>query len=398
MQRIVLVDDDRDLCFLLNRFLARKGYDITVIHTGLDAITFLEDNEPDLLISDLALGDINGITLLEKAKELYQHLPVIIITGFSDIRTSAIAMRQGAYDYVMKPLLPEQMLLSVQEALESRKRGMPAGNAVSGYYDHKETGEYYFWGSSEASRRLIRQAHLVAPANHNLVIYGEHGTGKRSLAYEIHRLSKRSQQPFVVLQASSVAARNIDAYLFGRITEKDGECMEEKGLLDEANGGTLYIANPQALPLAVQQKLLKSIRKRAFTREGGDKEKEMDIRIFVSGTILLWEEVRQGLLEEGLYHRLNEFTIHLLPLRERKEDIQELAMHFLKLNNEALGADIKGFTPDAMEALKRHTWHDNIRELRNFIKKASLQCSGNYIGIECLPFEISQAGSLVQEE
>ncbi|NCI45908.1 sigma-54-dependent transcriptional regulator [Sediminibacterium soli] len=395
MQRILIVDDDRDLCFLLNRFLMRKGYQVTVIYSGTEAMQHLVENEPDLLISDLGLGDIDGITLLNKAKELYPNLPVIIITGFSDIKLSALAMRQGAFDYVMKPLLPEQMLLSVQDALESRKRGAAA---PGGYFDEKDTREYYFWGSSDASRKLIRQVHLVAPTNHNLIIYGEDGTGKRALAHEIHKLSKRSHLPFVMLNAASVPAKHTSVYLFGRLAETGGVMQEEEGLLDQVNGGTLYIANPQELPIEIQQKLLQCIRKREWTREGSDQQIEMDIRFFASSNTLLWEAARKAVLLEELYHRFNEFTIHIPPLRERKEDIQELANHFLKMNNDALGTNSKGLTPEATAVLGQYTWHDNIRELKNFIQKASLQCSGHYIGIECLPAEISRAGSLLQED
>jgi two-component system response regulator HydG len=392
MQRLLIVDDDKDLCFLLNRFLTRKGYEVTVIYNGLQAVEYLEVNEPDLLISDLGLGDIDGITLLNKAKELHPNLPVIIITGFSDIKTSAIAMRQGAFDYVMKPLLPEQMLLSVQDALESRKRGVLSSSNY--HFSSKEIKEYYFWGDNDSSKKLARLVHLVAPTHHNVIIYGEDGSGKRSVAHEIHKLSKRSHLPFVLVNAGGMQARNMAAVLFGAHTD----IGEEKGLLDQANYGTMFISDPQLLSPDIQHRLLAAMRRRAWVRQGGSREIEMDIRFFVSSNTLLWEATRKGELHEELYHRLNDFTVSIAPLRERSNEIPDLVNHFLKMNNEALGINIKGTTPEALSVLKTYTWPDNIRELKNFIQKAALQCSGSYIGVECLPLEIADSRALVPED
>lgn len=396
MQKILIVDDDKDLCFLLKRFLARKGYDVTVIYTGLQALDYLEGTEPDLVISDLGLGDIDGITLLNKAKELYNNLPVIIITGFSDIKTSAIAMRQGAFDYVMKPLLPEQMLLTVQEALESRKKGL--ASSATYHFSDKELKEYYFWGNSEQSKKLFRQMHLVAPTSHNIIIYGEGGSGKRSIAHEIHKLSKRSHMPFVLVNTNGLSKKNIAALLFGiELKNEAGSLQEEQGILDQANGGTLFIAEPQLLPKETQLLFLESLRQHAWVREGGTKKIEMDIRVFVSSNTLLWDATRSGDLSEELYHRLNDFNIVISPLRERREEIADLVNHFLKMNNDSLDTRIKGVSPEAMTALKEHAWYDNIRELKNIVQKAALQCNGNYIGVGCLPVEFS-CGKLVPED
>ena len=370
--------------------MTRKGYDVRICYSGKQAIEELENGEPDLLISDLGLGDTDGITLLNQSKEIYPNLPVIIITGFSDIRLSATAMRQGAFDYVMKPLLPEQMLLTVQDALESRKRG---STVSKGYrLNEKDVKEYYFWGNGEASKKLLRQVHLVAPTNHNVIIYGENGSGKHTIANEIHKLSKRSHLPFVMMNAESIPAKNIAKALFGSVDST------EKGILEEANNGTLFIADPAALPIEVQERLLFFMRQRTWMREGENKRMEMDIRFFAASRKPLWDAVRKGLLHEELYHRLNDFTINIPSLRERKEEIPELADHFLKLNNDALGTHTKGLTPEASALLKGYAWHDNIRELKNLMQKAALQCSGNYIGVECLPSEIKYAGTLVSED
>lgn len=397
MQKILIVDDDKDLCFLLNRFLTRKGYEISVAYSGLRAIEYLEHTEPDLVISDLGLGDIDGIALLEKAKDLYHNLPVIIITGFADIKTSAIAMRQGAFDYVMKPLLPEQILLTVQEALESKKRG--SSTSANYHFNDKTPKEYYYWGASETSKKLFRLMHLVAPTNHNIIIYGEDGAGKRSIAHEIHKLSKRSHMPFVLVNTSGLTNKNMASFFFGSegMTE-EGLIEEEKGIMDQSNGGTLFISEPQLLHIDVQERLLLFLRQRSWVREGGSITHPMDIRVFVSCNTLLWDATRRGELNEALYHKLNDFNIMISPLRERKEEIADLVNHFIRMNNDSLGTQIKGVTPEALVVLKNHTWPDNIRELKNIIKKAALQCSGNYIGVACLPLEISCADKLVHDD
>lgn len=392
MQRILIVDDDKDLCFLLKRFLARKGYDVTVAYSGAQANDYLDSSEPDLMITDLDLGDSDGLNLLSRSRDLYPNLPVVIITGFADIKTSALAMRQGAFDYVMKPLLPEQMLLIVQDALESRKRRK--SNSAAGYqYAEKEAKEYYYWGNSEPSRKLYRQVHLVAPTNHNVILYGEDGSGKRAVAHEIHKLSKRSNMPFVLVSPASISRKKMEEAIFGSEVE-GGQGGIQQGILDQANGGTMLITEPHELPAEIQEQLLKAMRQRYWTRVGGKEQVPLDIRIFASGNSQLWDATRFGSLSQEFYHRLNEFSITVPPLRERKEEIPDLVNHFLKINNDALSTQIKGITPEALAALKEYKWHDNIRELKNFIQKAALQCTGTYIGTGCLPAEINMTGSL----
>ena len=396
MQKILIVDDDKDLCFLLKRFLNRKGFDVEVRYSGLQAIECLEGLEPDVVISDLELGDIDGITILEKVKELYHNLPVIIITGHSDIKSSALALKQGAFDYLMKPLLPEQLVLTLQRALETKKRGL--ASTANYHFDDNELKQQYFWDDSNQSKKLLAQIQLVAPTNYNIIIYGDSGSGKQSLAHEIHKLSKRSHLPFIPLNTNGLAKKNIATVLFGyEGRNEDGVTIENKGILDQVNGGTLFISGPEQLPKELQDRFLAFLRQRAWVREGGVKKIEMDIRVFISSHIHLWNATRNGSFNEELYHRLNEFNIVISPLRERREEIPALANHFLLMNNENLGTGIRGITPEAMKVLQNHSWYDNVRELKNTIQKAALQCAGTYIGIECLPAEISLAEKLVPE-
>jgi two-component system response regulator HydG len=386
MQKILIIDDDKDLCFLLNQFLCRKGYEVTVKYSGEEALEYLQHARPDLIICDLRLEDIDGITLLGKVKQKYTDLPVIIITGHSDIKTSALALKQGAFDYVVKPLVTEQILLTIHEALSNKKEGQASANI---HMADKQAGEYFFWGDTESFRMLNKQVQLVGPTDHSVIIYGEDGTGKKSIANEIHKKSKRSQQPFVVVKAGALLKDNALEEVFGSETNNEsGEKQIQKGVLEQANGGTLFIVEAQLLPLDVQERLLQVIRRKKMNRVGGTKEIGLDVRVIISSNNILWSATRNGKFREDLYHKLNDFNIVIAPLRQRKEDIPAIADHFLKLYNEIFSKSIKGFTAEAYTVLKNYDWHDNIRELKNVIKKVVLLNKDAHIGVESLPAEI----------
>ncbi len=392
MQKILVIDDDTDLCFLLNQFLSRKGYAVTVIYSGEEALQYLQTSRPDLIMCDLRLEDIDGITLLGEIKEKYTDLPVIIITGHSDIKTSALALKQGAFDYVVKPLITEQILLTIQEALNNQKDGEVS--SVNKPRTDKQSVDYFFWGHTDSFKKLNRQVQLVAPTDHNVIIYGEDGVGKTAIAKEIHKNSKRSQMPFVVIKAGALSKENPVEEIFGSETIADsGEKETRKGIAEQANGGTLFISEAERLPLAVQETLLEAIRKKKMRRVGGTKDIPFNVRVFISSNHLLWSATRNGKFREELYHRLNDFNIVMAPLNSHKEDIPVLTDHFLKLYADVFGKTIKGFTPDAAALLYNYIWSDNVRELKNVIKKAVLLCGGTAIGMECLPGELVNPGN-----
>lgn len=391
MQKILVIDDDRDLCFLLNQFLSRKGYEVTVIYSGENALQYLETSKPELVLCDLRLEDIDGITLLGKVKEKYPDLPFIIITGHSDIKTSALALKQGAFDYVVKPIVTEQILLTINEAMNSRKAGQTSSANIR--ISDKQEGDYFFWGETESFRILAKQIQLVAPTDHSIIIYGEDGTGKKSIANEIHKKSKRSQMPFMVVKAGALSKENPLAEVFGsEVTNAAGEKEVRKGILEKVNGGTLFIAEAQLLPMGVQEALLQVLRRKKTRRVDGGKEINFDVRVIISSNNLLWSATRNGKFREDLYHKLNDFNIVIAPLRQRKEDIPVLADHFLKTYSESLGKNIKGFSADAASALRRYQWYDNIRELKNVIRKAVLLSENGIVGVESLPDEIVKDG------
>lgn len=387
MQKILIIDDDKDLCFLLNQFLCRKGYEVTVKYSGEEALEYLEYARPDLIICDLRLEDIDGITLLDRVKQKYAELPVIIITGHSDIKTSALALKQGAFDYVVKPLLTEQILLTIHEALSNKKEGQAATANIQ--MADRQAGEYFFWGDTESFRMLNKQVQLVGPTDHSVIIYGEDGTGKKSIANEIHKKSKRSQGPFIVMKAGALLKDSAMEEVFGiERTREDGEKEIRKGFVEQADGGTLFIMEAQLLPLEVQEQLLQVIGRKRMRRVGGTKDVPVDVRVIISSNNILWSATRNGKFREDLYHKLNDFNIVIAPLRQRKEDIPVIADHFLKLYNEIFSKSIRSFTPEAYSVLKNYEWHDNIRELKNVVKKMVLLNKDAYLGVESLPDEI----------
>jgi two-component system response regulator HydG len=286
-----------------------------------------------------------------------------------------------------KPLVTEQILLTIHEALSNKKEGQTSSANIQ--MADKQAGEYFFWGNTDSFKILAKQVQLVGPTDHSVIIYGEDGTGKRSVANEIHKKSKRSQMPFVVIKAGALQKENALEEVFGSEEENEtGSKKISKGILEQANGGTIFIVEAQSLPLGVQENLLQVIRRKKMRRIGGTKEINLDVRVIISSNNILWSATRNGKFREDLYHKLNDFNIVIAPLRQRKEDIQAFADHFLKLYNEVFNKTIKGFTPDAYAVLKNYPWHDNVRELKSVIKKAVLLNKNTCIGIETLPGEL----------
>ena len=418
MQKILVVDDDREMCLLLNRFLSRNGYDVTEIYSGKKALDYLRPNEPDLVISDFRLEDMDGLELLTKIKEMYPATPVIMITGYSDIKTSVKAMKMGAYDYVTKPLLPEEILITIQQALSAEAPVMapqsstpssapafggeqraPTPSSTRDFDRPPSRNNQYVFGDTESFRSILKQIDLVAPTNYNVIIYGESGSGKEAIAVEIHKRSKRSDKPFIAIDCGALSKELAGSELFGH--EKGaftGALNQKIGSFELANGGTIFLDEISNLSYGIQVSLLRVVQERKMRRVGGVKDIELDVRIVVASNEKLWNATRTGKFREDLYHRFNEFTIEVPPLRERKDDIQLFADFFLQMTNDELGKKVRGFSPDVMNIFKSYQWYGNLRELKNVIKRATLLTEGDYIELHSLPFEIAHYNRLQFEE
>jgi len=401
-KKILVIDDDRDICLLLNRFLTRRGYEVTEMYTGKKALAYLESSQPDLIMCDYRLEDMDAASLLPSIKAKFPNMPVIIITGYSDMRTAVRVMKMGAYDYITKPLLPDEIIFTIQQAIEHGETGVARAAEKEEIADEvKETnpgvtysGQYIF-GNTEAFTKISKQVSLVAPTNYSVIIYGETGSGKESVAQEIHKHSRRSEKPFIAIDCGSLSKELAASELFGH--EKGsftGAVNQKIGCFELANGGTIFLDEVANLSYDIQVSLLRVVQERKMRRVGGTKDIELDVRILIASNELLWNATRTGKFREDLYHRFNEFSIEIPPLRERKEDIMLFANHFLQVTNKELDKKVKGFSPDVEEIFKNYVWFGNLRELKNVIKRATLLTETEFVEARALPFEISNFNKL----
>ena len=406
MQRILVIDDDTDICLLLRRFLTKNNYEVAIAHDGNSGLVQLQEFRPDLVMTDFRLGDMDGGTILSKIKEKFPFIPVLIITGYSDIKIAVNVMKLGAYDYITKPLFPDEILLTIKKALESTETQVGSMQSEVEGNNRKETQQEgkkknlkaprYIFGDGEESNYLLKQIKLVAPTNYSVLIYGESGSGKESVAQEIHLHSKRVNQPFVAMDCGAISKDLAGSELFGH--EKGaftGALNQKIGQFELANGGTIFLDEVANLPYEVQVLLLRVVQERTMKRIGGTKEIPLDVRILVASNEKLIETSKKGKFREDLYHRFNEFSIDVPPLRDRKQDIMTFAQFFLDQTNEELGKKVKGFSSDVIEIFMTYAWYGNLREMKNVIKRATLLTDGDWIESKTLPFEISNYAKLL---
>jgi two-component system response regulator HydG len=406
MQRILVIDDDTDICLLLRRFLTKNNYEVAIAHDGNSGLNLLQEFRPDLVMTDFRLGDMDGGTILSKIKEKFPSIPVLIITGYSDIKIAVNVMKLGAYDYITKPLFPDEILLTIKKALESTETQagsmqseVEGNNGKENTQDGKKKAAKtprYIFGEGEESNYLLKQIKLVAPTNYSVLIYGESGSGKESVAQEIHLHSKRANQPFIAMDCGAISKDLAGSELFGHEKGSFTGALNQKiGHFELANGGTIFLDEVANLPYEVQVLLLRVVQERTMKRIGGTKEIPLDVRILVASNEKLIESSKKGKFREDLYHRFNEFSIDVPPLRDRKDDIMIFAQFFLDQTNAELGKKVKGFSADVIENFMTYAWYGNLREMKNVIKRATLLTDGDWIESKTLPFEISNYSKLL---
>ncbi|HTB51811.1 MAG TPA: sigma-54 dependent transcriptional regulator [Ferruginibacter sp.] len=371
--RILVIDDDVDMCILLSRFLDRNGYEVDTSHSGEDGISKFKQGKFDIVICDYRLGDLEGKDVLAEIKAHDANTIVLIITGYSDIKIALEIIKLGAYDYITKPLIPTEVLNVLKSAL-SQHTSLKVDNTGT---LKKETidiedGEF-LKGRSKASVELYRQIEIVANTDYSLILYGESGTGKKVTAKEIHNKSRRKDNPFITIDCS-----NLSKQLSGQ---------DLLNYVEMANSGTLLLEEIAGLPTEVQISLLKVISEKKYEKPTGI-GLTLDVRFIVTSHENLQEAYQQGRFLEELYHLFNEFSIHIPALRDRKEDISLFATFFLQKTGAELGKKITGFEKGIQEMFYNYSWPGNLRELRNVVRRAVLLCVDNVISIETLPQEI----------
>ncbi len=415
MPKIFVIDDDPDICSLLKRFLSRYGFEVLETHSGKKALNILETFVPDLVMTDFRLEDMDGKALLVKIKEKYPRVPVIIITGYSDIKTAVEVMKLGAYDYVTKPLFPDEILVTIRKAMEDNNASPVHGASTTGASAPVQQAiedsssalrkerkpnvpvnpDEPIFSDSVAFQYILKQISLVAPTNYSIIIYGESGSGKEVIANEIHKRSKRKDKPFIAIDCGALSKELAGSELFGH--EKGsftGAINQKVGSFELANGGTIFLDEIANLSYDIQISLLRVVQERKMRRVGGVRDIDLDVRIIIASNEKLWEATKKGKFREDLYHRFNEFSIDVPPLRERKDDILTFARHFLQITNLELGKNIVEFSPEVENIFRNYIWHGNLRELKNVIKRATLLSDGDVVEAKTLPFEISNYNKL----
>ena len=397
MKKILIIDDEVNVALLLSKFLTRNGFDVTTASNGTNGMEYLKNGNFDLVLCDFRLEDTDGREMLKNIKTQYPKTGVIIITGYSDIKMAVELIKMGAYDYITKPLYPDEILNTITKAIETHyalvedKIQATTTSDRSVKESRKQTlaGEFVL-GTSKVSKELLKQIELVAPTNYSVIILGESGTGKESVAKSIHLSSPRYNQPFVAMDCGSLTKELAASEFFGH--EKGsftGALYTKIGHFEMANGGTLFLDEVGNLSYEIQAALLRTVQERKVKRIGSTKEINLDVRIIIATNENLQDGIIKGKFREDLYHRFNEFSIFIPPLRDRGSDIMLLADHFLRLANFELGRNVTTFSPEVVESFMSYRWQGNVREMKNVVRRATLLTEGNEITMKALPLEIS---------
>jgi len=404
VKTILIVDDEIHICTLLATILTKEGYKVDHSVSGGIALKMLKENSYDVIFCDYRLKDkeIDGSILSLRIREMSPATSIIVMTGYPDVRVAIQLIKQGIYDYVVKPLNASQAILLVQKALLHQavlaKEQLPpvnplAVNPVSTYVSRRGQLSQFVYGMGNTSKELHTQIKLIAPTDYSVIILGETGTGKESVAHLIHSQSKRKDKPLVAIDCGSLSPELASSELFGH--EKGaftGAIQSKVGAFQEAHGGTLFLDEIGNLSYEVQTALLRTIQERVIRPVGSTKEIHVDIRIIVASNEDLQQAVLQGRFRDDLYYRLNEFTINVPPLRERKEDLPLFVTTFKQVVEDELGRECGPLSDDILAAFSNYSWPGNIRELKNVMRRICLLSSDKEpITSEHLPEELHPA-------
>lgn len=392
--RLLVVDDDPVTLTLLNEVLSKEGYEVQTALGGEEAIAKGMDQLFDIVITDVKMGDKDGMEVLRSFKKNAPDTTVIMITAFGSIETAIEAIREGAFDYISKPFKLEEIKITTQRALEQRRLLQE-----NKQYRQELLGKYQFEnfiGRTQQILQVYKTIAKVANTKSTVLIYGESGTGKELVARSIHYNSLRNQRPFIPVDCASLVETLLETELFGHVRGAfTGALFTKKGLFEEADGGTLFIDELSNLNLSLQTKLLRFLQEHEIKRVGGTENITVDVRVIAATNQPLEPLIKKGTFREDLFYRLNVVTITLPPLRERKEDIPMLANHFLQKFSEEHHKAISHISPEALEVLMRYHWPGNVRELENTIERAIILSPHPIILPEDLPQKIlgtEQAG------
>ncbi|MCC6524495.1 MAG: sigma-54-dependent Fis family transcriptional regulator [Polyangiaceae bacterium] len=388
--RVLVVDDEPAARTGLSKLLAHEGYAVDLASNGAEALQLAEQVPPDVVVTDLKMPTMTGIELLKRLRVQDPKLPVIVVTAFGDVGSAVAAMREGAEDYLTKPINFDELELAIERAIERRDLRTEAENLRRQMRDKDGSGLEGLIGTSPAMQKVYRTARQVAAARATVLITGESGTGKGELARAIHHLGPRATKPFVTLHCASLPESLLESELFGH--ERGSFTGAEKrriGRFELSSGGTLFLDEVGEIPPQTQVKLLRVLQERTFERVGGSEAIRVDVRLMAATNRDLGGEVQNGRFREDLFYRLNVVHLDMPPLRVRDGDVLLLATYFLRRFSADNGKRVSGFDDRARAKLLAHRWPGNVRELENAIERAVVMSQGDVVTEDDLPVDIA---------
>ena len=374
MQKILIVEDEKSISNILENILSDEiqGSEITIAENGLDAYKLIEKNDFDLIISDIKMPKLSGNELLTQSLAIKPESVFLMISGHADIETAVTCLKNGAYDFISKPIDINRLITSVKNALEKKDLQNAKNSLIKENTQLKKkiSKKYQMIGESPALKNIQNMIEKVAPSDARVLITGSNGSGKELVAHAIHSLSERSKNPIVEVNCAAIPSELIESELFGHVKGSfTGAIKDKQGKFEQANGGTLFLDEIGDMSLVAQAKVLRALQENKVSPVGSDKEIKVDVRVLAATNKDLKKEIEAGKFREDLYHRLSVIEIHVPSLDERKDDIPILVKHFAKLISEEQGTSVKEFDDKAIKALQNFSWTGNIRELRNVVER-----------------------------
>lgn len=400
MGRIVITDDDLSLCHFLKRTLSQKGHEVITCQTGREAVGFIDRQEPNLVLLDNRLPDLMGLEILKEMRQRHPKMPIVLMTAYGTIDTAIEAMRQGAFDYILKPFDLQEMVELVSKGIEANKLMKRAVSipALSEHSEHIEESDLII-GKSRAMQEVYKFIGQVAPSDVTVLIRGESGTGKELVARAIYQHSHRKEGPFLAINCAAIPETLLESELFGH--EKGaftGANKRRIGKFEQCHKGTVLLDEVGDMTLSTQAKILRVLQEGEFERIGGNETIRVDVRVLASTNRKLEELTQEGKFREDLYYRLKIMTIRLPPLRDRREDIQELSEYFFHLYHRHLGTQVSCIDPAVFRKLNSYHWPGNVRELANTIKRSLILTKGEVLTEEDVTFDVENGAISVANE
>ncbi|MEA2011507.1 MAG: sigma-54 dependent transcriptional regulator [Verrucomicrobiota bacterium] len=389
MSKILVVDDEMSIVEVLRTLLTREGYTVVTASDGGEALTHLREEAFDLMISDVRMAPIDGITLLHDAKEIQSHLAVIMMTAYGTVETAVEAMKAGAFDYITKPFKIDELILTVTRALNyehvlEKNEQLRTALRTKYHFDN-------LIGDSDAMQKVYKIIEKVARTDTNVLIRGDSGTGKELVAKALHFASPRIDEPFIPINCAALPESLLESELFGYVKGAfTGANKFKKGLFESAHAGTVFLDEVGSIPINMQLKLLRVIQEREIMHVGGTKPIPIDVRIIAATNENLEEKIKEGQFREDLFFRLNVVPIELPPLKDRLTDIPLLINHFIRIFSSRKNNPTVTIEKEAIQNLNLYDWPGNVRELENAINRAAIMCEKNIITYQDLPPQIKE--------